>query len=90
MLRYLSGSKNVGLIYTKNKKFPDIQICADADWANHDGRRSISGVVSTMGGTAISWISKRQSTVALSTTEAEYQSLSRSCKGSSLDQEFPQ
>jgi hypothetical protein len=80
MLRYLSGSKNVGLIYTKNKKFPDIQIYADADWANHDDRRSISGVVSTTGGTAISWISKRQSTVALSTTEAEYQALAEAAK----------
>ena len=37
-----------------------------------DNRRSTTGSVFTVGGTAISWVSKIQSVVALSTTEAEY------------------
>ena len=37
-----------------------------------DSRRSTIGYVFTVGGTTISWISKLQKVVALSTTEAEY------------------
>ena len=49
----------------------------DADYAAcKDTRKSTSGYVFTMAGTPVSWSSKRQATVALSTTEAEYISLS--------------
>jgi hypothetical protein len=37
-----------------------------------DSRRSTTGYVFTVGGTTVSWISKLQKVVALSTTEAEY------------------
>jgi len=39
---------------------------------DRDNRRSTSGYVFTVGGTTVSWVSKIQSVVALSTTEAEY------------------
>jgi len=49
---------------------------ADADWGNDtDTRKSTSGHVFLAGRGAISWYSKRQPTIALSTTEAEYISL---------------
>ena len=45
----------------------------DADWANDmDDRHSTTGNVFTMSGGAISWLSQKQTTVALSTAEAEY------------------
>eukprot|EP00253_Pinus_taeda_P008847 PITA_08847 len=45
----------------------------DADMAgDRDNRRSTTGYVFTVGGTVVSWISKIESVVALSTTEAEY------------------
>lgn len=48
----------------------------DADWAtNTEDRRSCSGYVFIFQGAAISWCSKRQHTIALSSTEAEYMSL---------------
>jgi hypothetical protein len=50
----------------------DVCAYADADWANGRGdRRSITGWVAKLNGDAISWASKKQRTVALSTCEAE-------------------
>ena len=39
---------------------------------DRDSRRSTTGYVFTVGGTAVNWVSKIQSVVALSTIEAEY------------------
>jgi len=51
----------------------DIRGLIDADWARDmDQRRSTSGYVFNLFGGAVSWMSKKQSTVALSTTEVEY------------------
>jgi hypothetical protein len=53
----------------------------DADWgANDEARRSTSGYAFTLGRGAVSWGSKRQHTVALSSTEAEYLALTRAGK----------
>ena len=46
---------------------------SDADWAGDlDDRHSTSGNLFIMAGATISWTSKKQATVALSTAEAEY------------------
>jgi hypothetical protein len=48
---------------------------ADADWGGDlDTRRSITGYVFKVFGGIVAWKSKRKSTVALSTMEAEYMS----------------
>ena len=45
----------------------------DVDWVGDlDQRRSTSGYVFSLFGGAVSWMSKRQSVVALSTTKEEY------------------
>ena len=50
---------------------------SDADWAGDvKDRRSTSGNVFLLGGGAITWSSRKQSSVALSTVEAEYMALS--------------
>ena len=52
---------------------PTLLSYADADWASDiNDHKSTSGYVFTLGGRAISWNSKKQSTVTLSSTEAEY------------------
>ncbi|KAG8498690.1 hypothetical protein CXB51_005073 [Gossypium anomalum] len=53
----------------------------DADFAGDlDRRRSLTGYVFTIGGCAISWKATLQTTVALSTTEAEYMAITEACK----------
>lgn len=71
ILRYLKGTINVKLHFVKN----DEEICgySDADWAeDRDDRKSTLGYIFMFQGGAVSWASKKQPTVANSTTEAEY------------------
>jgi hypothetical protein len=85
VLRYLAGTKEVGLVFGSHngdhvgdsrgrRAQVQVDVCAfaDADWANDKGdRRSISGWVAKINGDAVSWSSKKQRVVALSTCEAE-------------------
>ena len=76
ILRYLKGTGYLGLSY---KKCADGNLIgySDADWAGDvDDRHSTTGNVFLFAKGAVSWLSKKQATVALSTTEAEYVALS--------------
>jgi hypothetical protein len=54
---------------------------ADANWGNSDDtRHSIAGYIYCINGGAVSWSSKKQHVVALSTTEAEYIALTHAAK----------
>ncbi|CAA7042283.1 unnamed protein product [Microthlaspi erraticum] len=80
LLRYIKGSLDVELLYTKDKNL-DIQGYCDSDYAaDLDKRRSISGYVFTVGGNVVSWKSNLQRVAALSTTEAEYIALTEAVK----------
>ena len=76
VLRYLQATLTHGLEFTRG----DCQsVCgySDADWAGDvQSRRSTSGYAFMMNSGCISWRSKKQRTVALSSTEAEYMALS--------------
>jgi len=78
ILRYLHGTKKTGLLFRANgSKELTIEAYSDADWAgDHNDRKSTTGFVVTLNGSVISWLSKKQSTVALSTAEAEYMAIS--------------
>ncbi|GKV30830.1 hypothetical protein SLEP1_g39605 [Rubroshorea leprosula] len=79
ILRYLKDTSSVSLCYRSME--PDCVGFVDADFAgDRDKRRSTSGNVFIMAGGAVSWESKLQPVVALSTTEAEYISISHACK----------
>lgn len=71
VLRYLSGSRTIGLNFYKGDE--KLQGYSDADWGGDvESRKSTSGFIAFYGGNPVSWLSKKQSCVALSTMEAEY------------------
>ena len=70
-LRYLNGSLQAGLRYKKIAHKEAIIGYVDADFVgNVDTRKSLTGYVFTLYGTAISWKASQQSVVSLSTIEA--------------------
>lgn len=76
ILRYLQGTKDLKLTYTKDGNASIVGYC-DADWASDVlDRKSCTGYLFMLQGGAISWSSRKQQTVALSTAEAEYMAMS--------------
>lgn len=79
VLRYLQNTIDYSITYTKNYK--EMQAYVDSDWAGDvEDRKSCSGNVIILANGPISWESKKQKSVALSTMEAEYIALSEVCK----------
>jgi hypothetical protein len=75
IMRYLKGTLNFGLCYRKSVSDQCVGY-SDADWAGDvDDRHSTSGYVFLVSGSVVSWKSKKQTSVALSTAEAEYVAL---------------
>ncbi|XP_063811755.1 uncharacterized protein LOC135049802 [Pseudophryne corroboree] len=80
ILRYLKDTSSLKLRFTKSKD-TSLNVFWDADWgSDEDDRRSYTGYLFALAGTAISWASRKQPTVALSTTEAEYKVLTETSK----------
>jgi Reverse transcriptase (RNA-dependent DNA polymerase) len=72
ILRYVQKTKSFCLTFVRQGEIKLTGYC-DADWESCvDSRRSTSGYVFILGGGAISWSSRRQKSVSLSTCEAEY------------------
>ena len=73
---YLQGTKTHGICYKPGDTI-DFRGYSDADWAgDHADRKSTSGYVFMLLGAPVSWGSKKQPSVSLSTSEAEYIALS--------------
>jgi phosphoribosyl-AMP cyclohydrolase len=101
VFKYLCGTTSYGLCYQGRPgldRVLDIHGFVDADWAGDlDRIRSTSGYVFNLFGGEISWMSKRQAVVALSTIEVEYMAttharkeaiwLQRLCSGNGLVQQ---
>lgn len=73
IIRCLKQTRNLSLTYSKFEGNKSIVAYSDADWASntHD-RKSVSGCVILSYGNPVTWFSRKQSCVSLSSTEAEY------------------
>ncbi|GJS35358.1 retrovirus-related pol polyprotein from transposon TNT 1-94 [Tanacetum coccineum] len=79
IFRYLKGTVHRGLWYPKDSSIA-LTAFADADHAGcQDTCRSTSGSIQLLGDRLVSWSSKRQKSIAISSTEAEYIALSGCC-----------
>ena len=79
VLRYLQGTLDHCVVFTKSENGIQLQGFCDSDWASSiSDRKSISAYVFMLNDNSgqISWKTKKQNTVALSSCEAEYISLS--------------
>jgi hypothetical protein len=80
IFRYLQGTLQMKLQFNATPSKEVFGYC-DADWGGDlEDRRSTTGFVFIMGGGAISWSNKRQPTITLSTTEAEYMANTQATK----------
>ena len=80
VFRYLQGTKSMGIVY-KRARGVFLSGYTDSDWAGDvDSRKSTSAYVMMLGGGAVSWKSKRQDSIALSSTEAEFMASTQACK----------
>ncbi|KAE8221726.1 hypothetical protein CF326_g8509 [Tilletia indica] len=80
ILRYLAGTKEKGLMYTGASKTP-LAGWSDSDHGTDPStRRSVSGYLFQLYGNTVSWRSRLQATVSISSTEAEYMALSEAAR----------
>lgn len=78
---YLAGTTNYGLMFDRDTAKSEVTGFVDSDYAGDlDARISTTGFVYTFCGGCICWRSVLQSTEALSTTEAEYMTLTEASK----------
>ncbi|KAE8690124.1 hypothetical protein F3Y22_tig00110926pilonHSYRG00104 [Hibiscus syriacus] len=82
ILRYILNTIDVGLIFQQDRQDGQCVVgYCDSDYAGDlDKRRSTTGYVFTFAKAPVSWKSTLQSTVALSTTEAEYMAVTEAMK----------
>jgi Reverse transcriptase (RNA-dependent DNA polymerase) len=76
ILQYLAGMKTLGITYWKSQDVTEANNLfhgyADAAYANAKDLKSMTGYVFLAAGGVITWKSKKQSVIVLSSTEAEY------------------
>ena len=89
ILRYLAGTRSLGLTYRRAAADPalasvgkasepnQLSASADADHAGGKDRRSISGWAVMLNGAMVTWSSKRQPVTAISSTESEFYAVSQ-------------
>jgi hypothetical protein len=81
VLKYLYRTRDLCLTFNKpENSITTLVVLSDADWAsNRIDRKSMSGCITYLNGCPVNWVSKKQSTVALSSTESEVYAMSVAC-----------
>ena len=84
--KYINGTSDYGIMYSHSTNSKLIGYY-DADWAGSaDDRKSTSGGCFFLGNNLVSWFSKKQNYVSLSTAGAEYIAARSSCSSASMDE----
>jgi hypothetical protein len=78
VFRYLSGTKDYALTYGNERH--ELVGFTDADGASQEHRHAISGFAFLIDGAAVSWASRKQEIITLSTAEAEYVAATHAAK----------
>ena len=72
IIKYVSGTCDYGLFYSKESNL-SLDRFSDLDWVgNADDRKNITGGCFYIGANLVTWMSKKQNFVSLSTAEVEY------------------
>nr|GEX52621.1 uncharacterized mitochondrial protein AtMg00810-like [Tanacetum cinerariifolium] len=80
IFRYIRGTSHLGLWYPKETRIETI-VYADSDHAGDYGdRKSTTGICTFIGCRLTSWLTKKQTSLAISMTEAEYVSAKKACQ----------
>ncbi|GJU27827.1 retrovirus-related pol polyprotein from transposon TNT 1-94 [Tanacetum coccineum] len=80
IFQYIKGTTHLGLWYPKGTGIETV-VYADSDHAgDYVDRKSTSGICTFVGCCLTSWFSKKQTALAISTTEAEYVSAEKACQ----------
>ncbi|GKC93586.1 hypothetical protein Tco_1159028 [Tanacetum coccineum] len=80
IFRYIKGTMHLGLWYPKGTNIETV-VYADSDHAgDYVDRKSTNGICMFVGCCLTSWFSKKQTALAISTTEAEYVSARKACQ----------
>ncbi|GJW06539.1 retrovirus-related pol polyprotein from transposon TNT 1-94 [Tanacetum coccineum] len=80
IFRYIKGTTHLGLWYPKGTDIETV-VYADSDHAgDYVDQKSTSGICTFVGCCLTSWFSKKQTALAISTTEAEYVSAGKACQ----------
>ncbi|KAJ0440582.1 putative RNA-directed DNA polymerase [Helianthus annuus] len=75
IVQYLKGTPGRGIVFKKGEHL-NVEAFTDADWAsNPNGRRSTSGFFTLLGGNLVTWRSKKQKVVSLSSAESEFRGI---------------
>lgn len=81
VIRYLIGTQDLKLVLNEPDGEEVLHAYSDANWAeDRNDRKSNSGYFCSINGGAISWCSRKQDIVALSSAESEYVALTETCK----------
>jgi len=87
IMRYIKGHVKDKLIYQSyvhhdiKSWMPCVETYTDADWGGDlDTRKSTTGYIIKIDGNTISWTSRRQASITLSTAEAEYMAITDATK----------
>jgi hypothetical protein len=88
VLQYLKGTRTLALTYCSLDTTTGLDIFADADGMSLENRKAISGYAFILNGDAVSWSSKQQEIISLSTIEAEYICLTYAAKEAIWFQQF--